>query len=80
MATAKVVSSFDKKELVSFLGGFYEGKVLTAQEARYIAELPSREELLSQLVRSLASPATSFVQVLQGNIRGLLTVLSKAKV
>ncbi len=79
ITTAKVIRKFDKEELVSFLGGFYEGKVLTAQEARYIAELPSREELLSQLVRSLSSPTTSFVQVLQGNIRGLLNVLSKAK-
>lgn len=80
VSTAKVIRNFDKEELVTFLGGFYEGNILTAQEARHIAEIPSRDELLSKLVGSLNSPATGFVQVLEGNIRGLLNVLSKAKV
>ncbi len=79
VTTAKIIRKFDKEELISFLGGFYEGKILSAEEARCVSEIPSKEELLSQLVGSLSSPATSFVQVLQGNIRGLLNVLSKAK-
>ncbi len=78
--TAKVASKFDKDEVISFLGGVYDGDVLSASEVKRIAELPSKDELIAKLLGSLSSPTTGFVQVLQGNIRGLLTVLSKAKV
>ncbi len=78
--TAKVASKFDKEGSISFVGGFYEGNALSPEDVRSIATLPSREELLSKLVGSLASPTTGLVRVLQGNIRGLVTVLSKAKV
>ncbi len=79
LSTAKIASKFDKEGSVSFVGGFYEGKALSPEDIRSIATLPSREELLSKLVGSLSSPTTGLVQVLQGNIRGLVTVLSKVK-
>ncbi len=79
ISTAKVISKFAEDELVSFAGGIFEGKVLSSEEVKGIANLPSREELLSKLVGSLSSPTTGLVQVLQGNIRGFVTVLSKAK-
>jgi len=45
--------------------GFLEGKRLTVDEIKQIAKLPAREELLAQ-----------FLCVLQGPMRGLVTVLS----
>ncbi len=80
VTTAKTIAKFSKEKVISFLGGFYEGRVLSGEEVNALSEIPSREELLAQLVGSLSAPTTGFVQVLQGNIRGLLTVLSKAKV
>ncbi len=77
--TAKVLCKFDKEGVVSVLGGFCEGKALTADEAKMIADLPTREELLAKMVGSIASPISGFMQVLQGNTRGLITVLSKIK-
>ncbi len=77
--TAKAVDKFDKEEKVAILGGIYEGKVLTSGEVKEIATLPTREELYSQLLGTLSAPVSGFMQVLQGNTRELLTVLSKAK-
>ena len=77
--TAKAVGKFDKEEKVAILGGIYEGKALTPEEVKEIATLPSKEELYSQLLGTLSAPVSGFMQVLQGNTRNLLTVLSKAK-
>jgi large subunit ribosomal protein L10 len=77
--TAKVLCKFDKEGVVSVLGGFCEGKVLTAEEAKMIAELPTREELLAKMLGSISAPVSGFMRVLQGNTRGLVTVLSKIK-
>ncbi len=76
---AKIIKEFKKEEKISILGGVFEGKNLSAKEVEEIADLPTREELLSKLVGSISSPASGFLQVLQGNTRDLLTVLSKAK-
>ena len=40
-----------------------------------LAKLPSKEELLGQLVGTLNAPISGFVNVLAGNLRGLVTVL-----
>ena len=37
----------------------------------------TNEELLAELVGSVSAPVSGFVNVLQGNIKGLLNVLSK---
>ncbi len=42
-----------------------------------LAKLPSRDELLGKLVGAISAPISGFANVLQGNIRGLVTVLGK---
>ncbi len=76
VTTAKVLDKFRKDGRVSVLGGVYEGKILTSQEVEMLAKLPTREELLSKLVGTIAAPVSGFLQVLQGNTKGLLYVLS----
>lgn len=79
VATAKSVHQFAKDEKISVLGGVFEGKVLSSEEVMQLATLPSREELLAKLLSTMSAPVGGFLQVLQGNIKGLLYVLANAK-
>jgi large subunit ribosomal protein L10 len=57
VALAKVLKDFIKKHPeLQFEQAFLEGQILEANEAEKIAELPSREELISKLVNLLQSP------------------------
>lgn len=76
ISTAKVIRKFDKDEKVTILGGIYEGNVLGTEEVKAIADLPTKEELLSKFLGTLSAPVSGFLQVLQGNTKGLLYALS----
>ncbi len=80
VTTAKVIKEFSKEESITVLGGIYEGKILTVEEVETIASLPTRDELLAKLVGTISAPMPRFLNVLQGNTKGLITVLSKIKV
>ncbi len=66
-------------ESLQILGGYFENEIQNAAVMVKIASLPGREELLARLVGTMVSPMTGLVSVLQGNMKGLLYVLSKAK-
>ena len=65
---------------LKILGGILENKLIDAEKIIELAKLPTREELLAGLVGSIFAPVTNLVNVLQGNIKGLLYVLAKAKI
>ena len=44
-----------------------------------LATLPSKEELLSKVVGSLQAPISGMVNVLHGNLRNIVGVLSAIK-
>jgi len=77
VSPAKAVDAFrkDKEDKIFFLGGILEGKLLSKTEVEALAKLPSKQELLSRLVGTLNAPVSGFVNVLAGNLRGLVTVL-----
>lgn len=52
-------------------------KILSSGEVARLASLPSREVLISMLLRNLKSPITSFVYVASANHRKLLYVLAQ---
>jgi large subunit ribosomal protein L10 len=80
ISPAKIVYQFGLASgNLKILAGFLEGKFKEAEEIIALAQLPAKEELLAKLVRSIASPISGLVDVLQGNIKGLITVLAKAK-
>lgn len=62
--------------------GVLEGKVLSLDEVKALALLPSREELLAKAVGSIAAPLSGFVRVLSGvprNVVGVLAAIKDAK-
>lgn len=78
VAPAKTIYEFDKKgERMKILGGILERNFIDAQSVLSLAKLPSKQELLAKAVGSIAAPLTGLVNVLQGNIRGLVQVLSQ---
>ncbi|MFA6551830.1 MAG: 50S ribosomal protein L10 [Patescibacteria group bacterium] len=76
VAPAKILEEFIKKhEKVEFAGGILENKLLSAEEARSLAKLPSKLELYAKVVGSMQAPISGFVNALAGNLRNLVYVL-----
>ncbi len=80
VAPARVVCTFAKThEIVAIFGGLLEGKFIAAVAVKNLASLPSKEQLLGQLVGTLNAPVSGFVNVLAGNLRNLVGVLNNIK-
>jgi large subunit ribosomal protein L10 len=58
-------------QLLDFKGGMLNGSVLSADDVRSIARLPSREVLTGQLVGTIAAPLSGLVRTLNALIAGL---------
>lgn len=78
VAPAQVLANFAKKhKALEFVGAVTaEGEVLSVEDVKSLASLPSKDQLRGQLVGTLAAPLTGFVNVLSGNLRGVLNVLN----
>ena len=75
---AKVLADFSKTHPALVVkGGVFEGAALNAAECKDIANLPSREELLSKLLFLLQSPMQRLATVLSANQRNLAVVLGQ---
>lgn len=84
VAPARVIFQYAKQhdalEIVGAITG--DGQLLSAAEVKALATLPTREQLLAQVVGTIAAPLTGFVGVMAGNVRSiinLLNALSEAK-
>ncbi len=79
VASAKILGNFlkdkEKADKIVFLGGVLDGKFLDKSQVEALSKLPSKQELYAKLVGSLNSPISGFVNVMAGNLRGLVTVL-----
>ncbi len=77
---AKVVSKFAKShEAVVLKGGILERKIIGQKDVMGLAKLPGKEELLAKMVGSIKAPVNGLVNVLAGNLRGLVQVLNAIK-
>ena len=75
-APAKLVKKIQKDaELLDPRSGVYEGEFLTAQRVMQLADIPSKEVLLSRLVGTMNAPLTGFMNAITGNVRGFTMVL-----
>jgi large subunit ribosomal protein L10 len=77
-AVAKVLYDFSKKnEALEIVVGHFERKVMNKDEIKFLATLPSREVLLSQLCGTLNAPISNFTSLMHLMIVRLLVVLKK---
>ena len=58
-------------QLLDFKGGLLNGTVLSADDVRSIARLPSRDVLTAQLVGTIAAPLSGLVRTLNALIAGV---------
>jgi len=80
VAPAKEIELFAKKhEAIEILGGMLENKMIDAAMVKRLASLPSKDQMRAQLVGTLAAPISGFVNVMAGNLRGLVQVLTAYK-
>ena len=64
----------DALEIVGAITG--DGTVLDAAQVKALANLPTREQLLAQVVGTIAAPLSGFVSVMSGNLRSIVYVLN----
>lgn len=78
VALAKVLTQYAKEAPVfTFKAGVVEGRVISIADLKAIADLPSREELLSKLLYVLKAPVQQLAVVLQATGRNLAVVLNE---
>jgi len=80
VSPAKVLVEFAKDhEVLEVKAGLLNGEIISKEKVESLAEIPSREELLAKAFASMKAPLSGLVNVLQGNIRGLVQVLNQIK-
>jgi large subunit ribosomal protein L10 len=73
---AKIIAALAKtNKNLKIIGGLLGKNVLSEKEVVALSKLPGKDELLAKLVGTLNAPVSGFVNVLAGNIRGLVQVL-----
>lgn len=79
-ALAKMFVQFEKEnENLKVEGGFLENKPLSKEQVKYLASLPSKEELIAKLVGQMNAPISNFVGVLSALLRNFVNALHQIK-
>lgn len=77
VAPAKILAAYAKKnDKFKLKAGLVEKKVIDAAGVIALAELPPREVLVARVLGGLNAPISGFVNVLNGNLRGLVVALN----
>ncbi|MDX9918179.1 MAG: 50S ribosomal protein L10 [Gudongella sp.] len=77
VSAAKITTEFAKTaDKLEVKAGIVDGRVIDANGVKNLAELPSKEVLVAQVLGGLNAPIQGFANVLQGTIRGLAVVLN----
>jgi large subunit ribosomal protein L10 len=80
VSPAKILVEFAKDhEVIEIKAGILNGELISKEKVQSLAEIPSREVLLAQAFAGMKAPLTGLVNVLQGNIRGLVQVLGQIR-
>ena len=80
VAPARIIKSFNgKEERLKLKVVYFEGKVFEAETASRLADLPTRDELLSRFVGVLQAPMTKFAGTLQASMQKFIGVLNSLK-
>lgn len=78
VAPAQVLAQFAKTQpTLEFVGAITsEGKLLSADEVKALATLPSKPQLIAGIINTLNSPVRGVMSGLQGNLHGLLDAVA----
>ncbi|HHV50617.1 MAG TPA: 50S ribosomal protein L10 [Candidatus Avimonas sp.] len=77
VSAAKILSKFaETNKNLQIKAGFVEGKVIDEKAVDQLAKMPSKEVLVAQALGGLNAPITSFIYVLNANLRGLVVALN----
>ncbi len=78
IALAKVLRDFAKTHpALTFQHAFLEGQILEAEDASKLADMPSKEDLLTKLVYLLQSPIRRLAVALNSPVQSLASVLGQ---
>jgi large subunit ribosomal protein L10 len=78
LSGAQVAFKFGKDHSqVELLGGIFDGKVLTKEEAVELAKMPGREQLLATFASMIRSPLTTFAGMCGSPLGGFARALSE---
>jgi large subunit ribosomal protein L10 len=74
VAPAQALAAFAKKNpTIQFVGAYSaDGAFLSAEEVTALATLPSKDQLIAQVVATLLSPVNDITNALSGNLHALL--------
>lgn len=75
---AAVAFKFSKdNEKVKLIGGIFDGKILSRQEAMTLATIPSRQTLLAMFMMMCNAPLTQFASVCSGPLSGFARAMAE---
>ena len=78
---AKLINEFVRATRLKLevVGGLVEGRVFSPDQVKQLADLPSRESLIAQLLGTLQSPVGQLVGIMQTPVQQLIGVLDAYK-
>ncbi len=78
VAPAQSLNAFARANpTLQFIGAIdTDGNFLPVDDVKVLADLPSKDQLRGMLVGTIAAPLSGFVNVLAGNVRGVMNVLN----
>ena len=77
-AAAKVLTDFAREfEKPALKAAIIDGRTVSPDQIKRLAQLPPRDVLLGQVVGTMAAPLTGLVTVLQGTISGFARALQQ---
>lgn len=79
--SAKVISTFigENKESMEVVGGYLNGEEISAGQIKDLADLPTRDVMLAQVIGTMNAPINGFVNVLAGNVKNIINVVNAIK-
>ena len=77
VSSANIINKFAKEnENLKVLGGLFEKELIDKEKVVALGQIPSKTELLANVVGSINAPVSNFVNFLSCNIKNLIYVLN----
>lgn len=79
VAPAQILAKFAKDQpTIEFVGAISsEGKYLTSDEVKALSTLPSKNELIAQVMATLDAPLNDVTSAISGNLHGILSSIEQ---